>query len=569
MTAIAALFGAQPALASEGSAPCLAKGVLVDAASNSAEISSSSADSATWNCRGINNEPAGGDWTLKFEIVEGALEPRVFYTRLGHFDRLDLAVQGADGQWVFARKTLGDMQSAIGSPHVFTDLPRGKSPPRQVLAAFTGNGHGPTLTRAQLLDQPPALSHSDIASLLALAALMGVLLIPIALDSAFISVLRQPFLIWHILLSVCLAGVIATRSNMFGLIMPVSADSLRIALIMTMGLGVAVALMFTRSFIEPGKLSPLLKRIIPYAAVWIIVISAIHAASFEVLRPLGGNFHSFGMAIPLVVLALSLIDALRRGSRAVKFQLFGWCPMFLASLVQIVTHVFPIGMQQDALSIFYVGILSEGIGTAVGVADRFLQIRRERDRALRNAREMTRLSEHDPLTGLLNRRAVEARFEGLRQQGFDTFALLDLDRFKLVNDKFGHQIGDAALKACADAIRSSEERDSIAVRLGGEEFVILLRGKNTRQRAEAFREAIPGRIMREVEGLDMPVTASMGLIELPRDAITSMAFNELYSRADKLLYEAKEAGRNRMVYERLTIFAGAPPKPRSKPAEAA
>ncbi len=564
--ALTAALGMSPAAAAETRAPCIVSGVLVDASGQTPKVNAAANTEQNWNCKPLTNEPAGGDWTLRFDIAEGETAPKVLYTRLGHFDQLDLAVQDVNGRWTYETKTLADMHSVIGSPYIYTDLPGSAAPPRQVLAAFTGNGHGPTLTRAKLIEEAPGLSEGDVAALLALAALIGVLLIPIALDGAFLMVLRQSFLAWHIALSVVFAIMIATRANLFGLLMPMSAEVLRIGLIMSMGLGVAVALMFTRSFIEPGKISAKLHRIIPYAAVWTVAVSIIHAASLDVLRPLGGNFHSFSMAVPVIVLVMALVDAWRRGSRSVKFQVFGWAPMFLATFIQIVTHVFPLGVQQDALPIFYIGILSEGIGTALGVADRFLQIRRERDRALRDARELTHLSEHDPLTGLLNRRAVETRFDDLREQGFDTFALLDLDRFKLVNDRFGHQAGDAALTACADAIRGGENRDSIAVRLGGEEFVILLRGKNTRQRAEAFREAIPVRIMHQVEGLDMPVTASMGLIELPRHDTTMMTFDDMYARADMLLYEAKAAGRNRMNYERLTLFAGSPKRSAEKTA---
>jgi diguanylate cyclase (GGDEF)-like protein len=154
----------------------------------------------------------------------------------------------------------------------------------------------------------------------------------------------------------------------------------------------------------------------------------------------------------------------------------------------------------------------------------------------------------------MNRRAIEARFEELLAQGFDTFALVDLDRFKAINDLHGHQVGDAALIACASAIRPGNDRDSIAVRLGGEEFVMLLRGERTLERAEALRQAIPMRIAQDVPGLELPVTASMGVIVISRANRHAMQFAEFYARADALMYEAKASGRNRLAYERLTVF---------------
>ena len=196
------------------------------------------------------------------------------------------------------------------------------------------------------------------------------------------------------------------------------------------------------------------------------------------------------------------------------------------------------------------------------IADRFFAIRNERDAALSEARMLEQISTRDSLTGLMNRRAIEARFDELLAQGFDTFALVDLDRFKAINDLHGHQVGDAALIACANAIRSVGDRDTIAVRLGGEEFVVLLRGLRTLERAEALRQAIPMRIAQDVPGLELPVTASMGVIVMTQALRPTMQFAEFYARADALMYEAKASGRNRLAYERLMVFSQPPGKRR-------
>lgn len=196
--------------------------------------------------------------------------------------------------------------------------------------------------------------------------------------------------------------------------------------------------------------------------------------------------------------------------------------------------------------------------TAVLIARRFFALRDERDAALERVRTLETLAERDPLTGLLNRRVVEERFTKLRSQGFDTFALIDLDKFKLINDSFGHQIGDQVLVVCAEAIRGGDERDCIAIRLGGEEFVVLLRGEDAYDRAEAMRQSIPEKVAQNVRGLGAQVTASMGLIELPRAEHDIVSFAQLYARADQLLYNAKASGRDRTCFERLTVFNDAP-----------
>jgi diguanylate cyclase (GGDEF)-like protein len=145
-----------------------------------------------------------------------------------------------------------------------------------------------------------------------------------------------------------------------------------------------------------------------------------------------------------------------------------------------------------------------------------------------------------------------ARYDELKRAGYDTFALVDLDHFKRVNDSHGHDTGDAVLRTVAGALEQCS--DAIAFRLGGEEFLLLMRGEKSEARAEALRQSIPVRIAREVDGLHHMVTASIGLVVVPQGALPNAGFADIYRYADRLLYEAKETGRNRLVSERLRAF---------------
>ena len=162
------------------------------------------------------------------------------------------------------------------------------------------------------------------------------------------------------------------------------------------------------------------------------------------------------------------------------------------------------------------------------------------------------LSERDPLTGLMNRRAIERRFRTLYREGFDTVAVLDLDHFKSINDRYGHAVGDEVLRACAGCLGGVT--DQLAIRMGGEEFLILMRGKNALERAEDIRRRLSERVAREVGVLEGPVTASMGVVQLARSFSRTADFDVVYERADKLLYEAKATGRNRTMSEKLSLF---------------
>jgi diguanylate cyclase (GGDEF)-like protein len=155
----------------------------------------------------------------------------------------------------------------------------------------------------------------------------------------------------------------------------------------------------------------------------------------------------------------------------------------------------------------------------------------------------------DELTGLPNRRGMEASVESLIGQARRTatpLALLmcDLDWFKSINDRHGHQRGDLVLVETAEAIRDALRSSEQVYRVGGEEFLVVVPGCDVEDAApvaERVRRAIatarPG---------GMQVTASVGL---SAGAGPEIDFDELFRAADQALYEAKRAGRNRIAPE--------------------
>ncbi|MCZ7663729.1 MAG: diguanylate cyclase [Thermoleophilia bacterium] len=159
----------------------------------------------------------------------------------------------------------------------------------------------------------------------------------------------------------------------------------------------------------------------------------------------------------------------------------------------------------------------------------------------------------DPLTNLYNRRFFEKRAReevarALRHQQPVTLLMLDVDRFKSINDVYGHQTGDKVLQTVAKHLRDSVRQSDICGRYGGEEFVLLLPntpGRNAVFLADRLRSGV-GDIMYTGLGIpgDVAITISGGVATCPRDATT---LEELVGRADTALYEAKNAGRNRIV----------------------
>jgi diguanylate cyclase (GGDEF)-like protein len=154
----------------------------------------------------------------------------------------------------------------------------------------------------------------------------------------------------------------------------------------------------------------------------------------------------------------------------------------------------------------------------------------------------------DPLTGLLNRTALYQRFGELKQQAEMTaggtqvgFLVVDLDRFKRINDEHGHAVGDAVLERLAYVMRNSLRAFDLVYRLGGEEFVVVLPGVTLEKAAEIAERLRDAAESARPHGL--AVTMSIGVAAA---AGRELDFDDLYARADAALYAAKECGRNRV-----------------------
>lgn len=151
----------------------------------------------------------------------------------------------------------------------------------------------------------------------------------------------------------------------------------------------------------------------------------------------------------------------------------------------------------------------------------------------------------DPLTGLLNRRALFQAFGGKILGSRHAAVVFDLDHFKSVNDDYGHACGDEVIRMFAQILRDAVRNRDTAARLGGEEFVLILSGttsEHARMAAERIALAFSARVITTPQGqLRCTVSAGIGF-----PGASGASFEEVLSRADKELYEAKRAGRNRV-----------------------
>jgi diguanylate cyclase (GGDEF)-like protein len=523
------------------------------------------ASNAEWNCTESRFDLSQERTVLRMDIswktgAETVKLPRYLVGRSATFKRVSILAEDRDGSMRQRDYGFNEVQPGLPGFQYAAELPPVTGQTRFVYIGFEGPGQQIVFDHLSLVDELPGEAPDERALSLFLAVLCGMILMPLTFNLALYRILREPFLLWHLSLSSCALIQIMLTAGFYNAIIDLNMDQIRAGTVLSLGGMMVSASMFAAHFIEPDKLPPQLRKALLLGAVWAGFITVVHAGAIESLGRYSSDLFYLGSAMMLPLFAMVICHAIRRGSRAVWFQLIGWTPLFLAGTARVVSYLVPELQQTDANGLFHFGIAVECIATALGLADRFMNIRLERDQAVSEARISEALSERDPLTGLMNRRAIEPCFAELRRKGFDTFALIDLDRFKSVNDSHGHAVGDDVLRAVAHAFEPDE--DVMAIRLGGEEFVLLLRGKDAVSRAERRRMAIPTRVSSEVPGLDRMVTASMGLIELPERAYEQATFNELYVRADRLLYEAKEAGRNRSIFERVMAFPERRKRPR-------
>ena len=192
---------------------------------------------------------------------------------------------------------------------------------------------------------------------------------------------------------------------------------------------------------------------------------------------------------------------------------------------------------------------------AAGKVTHFAAIERDVTESKELELKLGQLSRHDPLSGLLNRRAFDEAIELELSRYFkteNTFSVLalDLDHFKSINDKYGHQAGDRVIQEMSETCKAMFDDIGLVARTGGEEFTILIPGMDA-QTAEQLAKQLCKKVADLTVKTDIGLikfTSSIGVSEVGlHDKITT----QILVRADKALYEAKNSGRNRVCVDKV------------------
>ncbi|WP_456999707.1 sensor domain-containing diguanylate cyclase [Luteimonas sp. A534] len=304
------------------------------------------------------------------------------------------------------------------------------------------------------------------------------------------------------------------------------------------GLGVVCSNLFQRAYLDlRGKLPRL------DGALWVGTALAAVAGVGSFLGDarwlaLVGNI---GLVLSAALLLAGSTVLALRGDRAGRVVMASWLPLMVFTTLMATEMMGlwagPPWMAQGLAGSFALA----GLLLTIGLADKLLELRRDRDHASALARK-------DELTGMLNRAGIEAELRKVMalvatRAAPVSIAFVDVDNFKPVNDEYGHSIGDQCLRIVSQRIRNQLRGGDIIGRYGGDEFLVILP-----QTPLGDALAVAGRMLESVNSRPLTIhavrldgTLSIGVAELsPGESAEA-----LVERADAALYASKQAGRNR------------------------
>lgn len=422
-------------------------------------------------------------------------------------------------------------------------LPDGLTKEQPLYAHVTMGDGGPTFSASILND---TLTHGAThARMIALA--FGALMAMAVAALLIWFVLSDRLLVLYATLFALQALYVAYLSGegfnwpVLSLALPVASYSWNV----TAALSGAVACLFVREIAELRRFSPRIFAIFGWLAVTFVVLAFANFAQIIGLGTLVaaiGNLVFMGSAVFTLVVSWL---AWRRKNRAAGWFLIAW------GLLEAFTTATAIRLlltdPEGAEGLLYYGLplsmVAAAVLIALGVADRL----RDQRQALSEAE---RRAQTDSLTGVLNRRSLVERLESAclraRARGLPIALLfIDLDHFKEINDSFGHQAGDACLRAIIGPIHAELRQSDVIGRYGGEEFVVILSSADVAA-AEPIAERIRKRVAEvRIEGFGAPIglTCSIGIAT--SDTLDVWG-EHLIAHADAAVYAAKRSGRNRV-----------------------
>ncbi|MCM8730232.1 diguanylate cyclase domain-containing protein [Hephaestia sp. GCM10023244] len=553
--------------------PATAESVAFDAFCH-AVTGTATPDSAlprlTFACRGAPSAYQQGSLWLRTDLRDLSVDRTdvALMVRQSRFDRLAVAFTYADGHVVWQQVASGAFGAhwRVGGQIAFEAPVRDASLVAATMRLDRVASHN--LLRIRIITGAESATQSAILAALTGAALM-LLLVGVVYNMSLAIAVRRQFLLWHGLWAACVLTWGTLWSQLELIVLPGLAGTTA-ARICTF-LACAAITAATVSAVTSIERS-LLPRWATTATLALGIAIGVLGIPTAIVR--GAAIDGLGQMLDLLVLAdlaavaLLLGWAWRRGCTVARDVALAWSvPMAALGFIQIVDVGGALWGGGSQMLVLFAAAL-QTMWLAIAITRRIALLRVERDRARAAEKRASALAGRDPLTNLYNRRGFIARTTpllGAERPAEVPVALLliDVDRFKSVNDAYGHEAGDIVLCNIARRLQRWESVSCAVARLGGEEFALAITGIDgfaLVRFADSVRQELGAIDHGAVIG-ERPVTVSVGVTQ----ARDPCSFQQLYRHADAALYAAKQGGRDRVVVRDIAIAGKASPVPAEPP----
>jgi diguanylate cyclase (GGDEF)-like protein len=411
-----------------------------------------------------------------------------------------------------------------------------------------------TTAKARILTQARSAEMHYLRSL-AYVLVIGLLVLPMIYDLLFFRILRQSFVLWHLGMVGAMTLYTLLQSGLIFELVPDLELGLRWrATAVAFVLALSSAVMVVRGLIEDRFLSRRMSAALIAAALIPVLVKIVSLIGGEALRITVNSWLMASLIPSALIVTTAVAMGLARGSQGARWAALGLSVLIAVGLLRLLVGI---GLMDFGFALedaTFPAMVVLAIFTSLGVGDRFLALRHDRDQARTQAVRLGQMANTDGLTGLANRRAFDMVARLKTGQGL---LLADIDRFKAVNDEYGHQIGDAVLCRVAAILRDAlnEQPGAQVYRLGGEEFAVVADisdGQELMQLADRLRQTVLS-----IEGPETPVDLPAVTISIGAVLGHGQLMHQAFADADAALYRAKDSGRDRSVlYNAGTVANG-------------
>ncbi|MFP5408967.1 MAG: diguanylate cyclase domain-containing protein [Gammaproteobacteria bacterium] len=488
---------------------------------------------------GIGAKPAWIQFTL--DNPASAPVPKRLSIETAWLDRIELYVRNPDGS--LTTHHVGDRephaQRPVASRHFVFDHAFGAGTSEVFVRVETPD---PMVVPIHLLN-PDASQDRQMQQAFSYGIVYGFLLALMAYNAIlYLSLRSTRYLFYALYLAMFVAMNVAYTGHGYAWLWPESlawqqwSNPILMFLYGTSGLAFAIRFLDLRVFFPRAR-----KAVIAFCATFGALLVAAFLLDSQKLALL--TAFAFVILFTAIMLFLGVISV-RAGQKPARYFLIAALAAMVGALLTALSTWGFIPYNSWTFRAVEIGMLIDATLLALALGYQFRVGQEERLRA-------ERLAQLDPLTGLNNRRAFYDKTSALWSQAVrhghaTAVMLLDIDRFKQINDAHGHAHGDDVLKAVTQVLKASIREEDVPARWGGEEFIVFL-PETGREEGMALAERLRTLIAAlriPAETGEIALTASFGVAEVETHHYT---LDALIAAADECLYQAKQQGRNQVA----------------------